>query len=180
MKIDRQFLTQAAVNLVVVAAVLAAGWSFVIGDMQKRQRRAMSEERHLRDEFLAKWSKANQLDQYRGQIEEMESEFANVLRLLPSDVTPESSHRFMVEASEKLGGRITGFEAQPTLVYDFYAEHPYSVSLVMDFESLMGLLEWIENHPRLATTDELAILAREEGLGVQFTLKEFSYVEFEE
>ena len=43
MKIDRQFLTQAAVNLVVVAAVLAAGWSFVIGDMQKRQRRAMSE-----------------------------------------------------------------------------------------------------------------------------------------
>ncbi len=70
--------------VLVIAAVLGAGYYFFISDQLQQLETVKNEEQKLRQEFIEKQRVAANLEAFRAQLAEMEEKLGEMLRQLPT------------------------------------------------------------------------------------------------
>ncbi|CAM4070254.1 type 4a pilus biogenesis protein PilO [Pseudoalteromonas byunsanensis] len=70
--------------VLVVVITFAVGYSLLVSTSIKRYEHAVKQEAQLRNSYRVKYARANNLDLYRQQMKDMEAQFAQLLRQLPS------------------------------------------------------------------------------------------------
>ncbi|OHU86121.1 MULTISPECIES: type 4a pilus biogenesis protein PilO [Pseudoalteromonas] len=70
--------------VLVVVITFAVGYSLLVSTSIKRYEHVVKQEVQLRNSYRVKYARANNLDLYRQQMKDMEAQFAQLLRQLPS------------------------------------------------------------------------------------------------
>ncbi len=70
--------------VLVVVITFAVGYSLLVSTSINRYEHAVKQEAQLRNSYRIKYARANNLDLYRQQMKDMEAQFAQLLRQLPS------------------------------------------------------------------------------------------------
>ena len=146
--------------------------------------KAEGEEVDLREQFDRKQRKAANLDAYKTQLEEMNTNFGAMLRQLPGQTEIPS---LLVDISQT--GVASGLEEelfQPIGEQrkDFYAEKPISIRLRGSYHELGQFVSGIAALPRIVTLHDIDIQPVSKDAGSDLTLnvtaKTYRYLEDDE
>ncbi|MEO1575930.1 MAG: type 4a pilus biogenesis protein PilO [Pseudomonadota bacterium] len=159
-------------------------WQFVHKSILPVLDRAEREEMDLRGQFDGKQRKAANLDAYKQQLEEMNTNFGAMLRQLPGQTEIPS---LLVDISQT--GVASGLEEelfQPIDEQrkDFYAEKPISIRLRGSYHELGQFVSGIAALPRIVTLHDIDIepVSKDAGseLMLNVTAKTYRYLEEDE
>lgn len=159
-------------------------WQFVHKSILPALERVEREESELRTQFDTKQRKAANLDAYKQQLQEMNTNFGAMLRQLPGETEIPS---LIVDISQT--GVASGLEEelfQPVGEQrkDFYAEKPISIRLRGSYHELGQFVSGIAALPRIVTLHDIDIepVSKDPGseLMLNVTAKTYRYLEDDE
>ena len=173
--------------VLLVAALLAAGYYFVINDKRIELDELQKKENTLKTTYTTKYKKAAQLDAYREQLEEMEIILQSMLRQLPSK--NEMSDLIVDVSQTALASGIDNelFEPGAETLKDFYAEKPISLRMKGNYHDFGAFVSGVASLPRVVILTMHDISLKPTGdslLGGQLllegTAKTYRYLDDEE
>jgi type IV pilus assembly protein PilO len=159
-------------------------WHFVQKNILPDLEKAERDERELRKDFDSKQRKAANLDAYKQQLDEMNTNFGAMLRQLPGQTEIPS---LLVDISQT--GVASGLEEelfQPIgeQLQDFYAEKPISIRLRGSYHELGQFVSGIAALPRIVTLHDIDIEPVSKDVGsdlvLNVTAKTYRYLEDDE
>lgn len=148
---------KAVVLVIVLAAVVAAGWYFDWQDQQERLERVQGEEDQLRSQFEIRQRRAAALDDYKAQLEEMEDSFGAMLRQLPSRVEVAGLLVDISQTGLASGLEFELFRPQSTREREFYAEMPIDIEVRGHYHEFGRFVSGVANLPRIVTLHDVTI-----------------------
>ena len=145
------------IAVIFVAVSVGGSYYFVYRTKALLLEQAEAKEIELKATFVAKQSRAANLDAYKVQLKEMEVSFGAMLRQLPSRTEVPS---LLVDISQT--GLAAGLEErlfQPSseIKKDFYAELPIKIRLQGSFHDLAQFVSGIAALPRIVTLHDVLI-----------------------
>jgi len=145
------------VLVVIIAALLGAGYWFLIKGQMEELDRAERIEVQLRAEFEDKQRRAANLAAYEAQLEEIERMFASLLQLLPSTAEIPSLLVDISQAALAVGLEIELFQPRPEVNRTFYAEVPIQLRVRGNYEQLAEFVSGVSAMPRIVTIHNVFI-----------------------
>jgi type IV pilus assembly protein PilO len=115
--------------IVIVVAILAAGYWFIVKDQQARLQSVERTEGQLREEFENKQRKAASLSTYEQQLDEMRVMLRSLLRQLPSKTEMPDLLVDISQTALAAGIETELFEPRGEQLQDFYAELPIAIRM---------------------------------------------------
>lgn len=143
--------------VIVLVAVLAGGYFFYLTDKQDALGRVQSEEVGLRSEYESKAFQAANLQQYREQMQEMQTRFGTLLRQLPSDTEVPGLLEDITLTALNNGLKIESIDLQPERRAEFYVELPITVVVNGDYHDLGAFVSGVANLSRIVTLHDFTI-----------------------
>jgi len=172
------------VLLVLLAAILLAGWWFVWSDQLDALAAKQQDEQKLKEEYVAKKTQAVNLDLYTQQLNEIDRSFGALLKQLPNKAEVES---LLIEINQSGMGRglqFDLFKPGQEIVKDFYAELPINVRLTGSYHDFGAFAGDIGHLSRIVTLNNIAITAnpqaKDGSLVMDAVTKTFRYLDDEE
>jgi len=147
----------------IAAAALAAVFIIAIGTYTFLKPKyaelgvEQDKEQALRVDFERKQKKVAALDAYKAQLAEMERNFGDMLKQLPSKsevanlLNDISQTRVASSLEEEL------FQPQPEIPKDFYAEIPNKIVVTGDYHQMGTFISGVAALPRIVVIDEVEI-----------------------
>ncbi|WP_018232847.1 type IV pilus inner membrane component PilO [Thioalkalivibrio thiocyanodenitrificans] len=164
--------------LIVVIAILGAGYWFIIKDQLVQLDRVQAEETQLRQTFEIRQRRAANLDAYRAQLEEMQRTFGAMLRQLPSRTEVPSLLVDISQTALASGLEIELFRPQAEQQRGFYAEMPIEMRMRGNYEQMAEFTSGVASLPRIVTMHNLVIRPQEEGrLIMEATARTYRYLD---
>lgn len=135
--------------VVLIVAILAAGYWFFIKDMRTSLDGLHKKELDLKNTYAYKYQKAAQLDAYKEQLEEMEIILQSMLRQLPSK--NEMSDLIVDVSQTALASGIENelFEPGTEILKDFYAEKPITLKMKGNYHEFGDFVSGVASLPRV-------------------------------
>lgn len=171
----------AAIALVFILAVLA-GWYFGWSDKMQQLERAEAREPELLRQLDQKKHRAANLDAYRRQKEQIETELVEMLGRLPGDVAqPSLVEDISLQASEA-GLEIASYNTRSPSQREFYAELPVDMRVIGTYQQLGEFVSGVANMDRIVTLHNLTIEPRDgsDRLGMNMTARTYWYLDSED
>ncbi len=171
----------AAIILVFILAV-AGGWHFGWSDKLNELDRAEAREPQLLSQLEQKKHRAANLDAYREQKEQIETELVEMLGRLPSDVAqPSLVEDISLQASEA-GLEISSYNTRSPSQREFYAELPVDMRVIGTYQQIGEFVSGVANMDRIVTLHNLTIEPRDGGsqLAMNMTARTYWYLEPED
>ncbi len=171
------------IAVIFVAVSVGGSYYFVYRTKALLLEQAEAKEIELKATFVAKQSRAANLDAYKVQLKEMEVSFGAMLRQLPSRTEVPS---LLVDISQT--GLAAGLEErlfQPSseIKKDFYAELPIKIRLQGSYHDLARFVSGIAALPRIVTLHDVLIQPEKNTGGnnllLDVTAKTYRYLEEE-
>jgi type IV pilus assembly protein PilO len=122
--------TKVFLLVLVIVAVLGAGYWFLIKDKRAELQGQERVEVQLKQEFQENQQKAANLEAYERQLEEMEELLAGMLQQLPSKTEMPALLMDISQTAQGSGIGTELFEPQAEVLRDFYAEQPIRIRLL--------------------------------------------------
>ncbi len=173
------------VVLIVLIFSLVAGfgvWQFVMKSKKPQLERVQAKEQTLRDDFSAKQRKAANLEAYKRQLADMETNFGAMLKQLPGRTEIPS---LLVDISQT--GLASGLEEElfqpgPEARKEVFAEKPIKIRLKGDYHELGNFVSGIAELPRIVVLDDVEIDGTKglNDLTMSVTAKTFRYLDPDE
>ena len=162
-----------AVALFVVC--LGAGFWFDIRSLQAELTRWQTEESTLRSELEQKSVLAANLEEYKAQTVQMEEEFAELLRQLPSQTEVPDLVDDVTETG--LGSSLTfsRIELDPEVAQEFYIEQPIQIEVLGNYHDFGTFVSGVAALPRIVTLHDFAIEAVNNRSALQMTITAKTY-----
>ncbi|HMR02294.1 MAG TPA: type 4a pilus biogenesis protein PilO, partial [Candidatus Competibacter phosphatis] len=113
--------------VLVIAAVLGAGYYFFTSDRLEELDRVTREEQQLRQEFIEKQRVAANLESFRAQLKQMEAELEVMLRQLPTGTEMPDLLEDVSSTGKKNGLDFELFKPETEQPRDFYAAKPITI-----------------------------------------------------
>ena len=177
------FFRAVLIAIIFVAVSVGGSYYFVYRTKALLLEQAEAKEIELKATFVAKQSRAANLDAYKVQLKEMEVSFGAMLRQLPSRTEVPS---LLVDISQT--GLAAGLEErlfQPSseIKKDFYAELPIKIRLQGSYHDLAQFVSGIAALPRIVTLHDVLIQPERNTGGndlmLDVTAKTYRYLEEE-
>lgn len=172
-----------AVLMVAVVLLLAgAGYYFhvkqQIADLQQLQK----QEEDLKFQFERKAHKAANLEAYKVQHQEMESEFSSMKKQLPGKTEIPAVILDVSQTGLASGLKILLFKPQPEIEQGFYAEKPIQIRLQGSYTQMANFASGIAALPRIVTLHDIAIKpeSKSDILIMDVTAKTYRYLSDDE
>jgi len=166
---------------VVLVATVAAIWWFDWQDQWAVLDMRQAEELKLRDEWKLKKHQAINLDEYRGQLAEIDRQFGALLRQLPNRTEMESLLSDINQAGLGRGLQFELFKPGADSIKDFYAEMPINVSITGNYHDLGAFVSDISRMPRIVTLNDISLEAGKDApLKMNGTAKTYRYLDDQE
>ena len=168
------------VTLLISAAILFAGYWFIVKDQIAELERQQNEESLKRKEFAEKKALAINLVAYQQQIEEIKDTFGILLQQLPDKTEVPELLIEITQAGLGRGLQFELFKPQNRRVADFYAELPISLQIVGSYHELGNFVSDLAAIPRIVTIGDLLLKPSGGGkLRMTAVIKTYHYLDDE-
>jgi type IV pilus assembly protein PilO len=151
------------VGLVLLIALLFAGYHFHLKDLQLVLERSETQEVTLRKDFEAKSFRASNLEAYKDQLVEIEERFGTLLKQLPSDTEVPGLLEDITQMGLNSGLEFESITLQPETPKQFYIELPISTVVQGNYHDLGTFVSSIASLPRIVTLHDFTIAPVTEG-----------------
>lgn len=145
-----------AASLVLVA-VLALGYFFVIKDSNQILDQQQREEASLLKSYEKKAFEAHNLDQFRAQLAEMEQTFGALLKQLPKDTEVPGLLEDITHTGLGSGLEFETIELKKEVEKEFYAELPIDIRVIGDYHGFGAFVSGVAGLPRIVTLHNFEI-----------------------
>lgn len=146
-----------ALILILMAAIIFAGWHFDIQDLRAT---IESEQRKEVDNITSLESKQKQaanLDALKVQMQEMQQSFGDMLRQLPNKTEVAALLIDISQTGLAAGLEFELFKPAKEVPTEFYAELPIQITVVGNYHKFGEFISGIAALPRIVTTHDINI-----------------------
>jgi type IV pilus assembly protein PilO len=176
--------------VLVIAAVLGAGYYFFTSDQLEELDRVTREEQQLRQEFIEKQRVAANLESFRAQLKQMEADLEVMLRQLPTGTEMPDLLEMCPDTGKKNGLDFELFKPEAEQPRDFYAAKPITIKAQGTYHQFgafvsgvaaLSRIVTLENATLTSTSDKAAKGGKKAGdaesLSIQATLQTYRYMD---
>jgi type IV pilus assembly protein PilO len=165
--------------LFICAAILFAGYWFLIQGELDEYNQAQQKEQSLRETYLNKKALAVNLPAYKEQMEEMEQTFGSLLRQLPNTTEVPDLLVDITQAGLGRGLEFELFRPEKEQPRDFYAELPISIQVRGSYHELAEFVSDVAALPRIVTFGDITITgrAKDDRLTMSAKARTYRYLE---
>lgn len=142
---------------VVLVLVIALGYFLNITALYQQHEQLQSTESTLLQEFESKAHRAQNLDQYRRQMEEMEESFGSLLQQLPRDTEVPGLLEDITHTGLGSGLEFEKIELGNETEREFYAELPIQIEVKGDYHGFGSFVSGVAGLPRIVTLHDFEI-----------------------
>jgi type IV pilus assembly protein PilO len=164
---------------IVFVGVVAAGYFYIVADLQEQLAQEQKKELGLKKEFEGKAFKAANLEAYRAQMVEMEESFGSLISQLPSDTEVPGLLEDITKKGIDNGLDISSIKLQAEQSKEFYVELPISVSVTGSYHDFGAFVSGIASLPRIVTLHDFKISKTDDALQMNITAKTYRYKDVE-
>jgi type IV pilus assembly protein PilO len=170
------------VLLAVLVAIPVAGYLVDSSAQIEQLEGLQNTENTLKQQYLDKKKLAINLDLYRQQLREIDTQFGTLLRQLPNKSQMDA---LLVDINQAGLGRGLQFElfrpAQREITKEFYAERPITVKVIGNYHDMGAFASDVGQLSRIVTLNDVSIAAGKDGmLTMDATARTFRYLDEEE
>lgn len=158
--------------------VIFLGYMLSITAKHDRLASLERQERELMRQYEDKAFKAQHLDQYRGQLVEMEEMFGSLLNQLPKETEVPGLLEDITHTGLGSGLEFSEIELGQEAIREFYAELPITIRARGDFHGFGSFVSGVAALPRIVTLEDFVIEPVGRGgqlLGLTITAKTYRY-----
>ncbi|HTP60991.1 MAG TPA: type 4a pilus biogenesis protein PilO [Burkholderiales bacterium] len=176
------FAPKLLVLVVILVAIPVAGyfglWQGQIEDLD----RGVAQEDTLKKDYLAKKTQAINLDLYKQQLREIDTQFGALLKQLPNKSQMDALLVDINQAGLSRGLQFELFKPAPSeTAREFYSELPISLKVTGNYHDMGGFAADVGQLPRIVTLNDVQITAGKDGnLVMDVTARTFRYLDEEE
>lgn len=142
---------------IVFVAVVFAGYFFAITDLRLNLQRAEREEASLMEQYEKRAFTAQNLEQYKRQMVDMEEMFGSLLSQLPKDTEVPGLLEDITHTGLGSGLEIDRIELGAVAEKEFYAELPIKMVVRGDFHGFGSFVSGVAALPRIVTLQDFTI-----------------------
>lgn len=140
--------------------------------------RSKTKEEQLREDFKTKYQLAANLKLYREQLAVMEEQFAELLKMLPSENEMPGLLDDLTFVATDAGLRINSLNWEPEIQRDFYIEFPIKMSVTGDYHQIGNMVSGVAKLPRIVSLHDFTIKRDESGnLAMDILAKTYRFKE---
>lgn len=168
---------------IVFAALLAvcifvASYFLFIADTIEALDKEQTAEVALKSDFKSKYQLAANLKLYREQLAVMEVQFAELLKMLPSQNEMPGLVDDLTFVATDSGLKIDSLDWREEIQRDFYIEFPISMSVSGEYHELGQLVSGVAKLPRIVSLHDFVIKKTDNGaLGMEILAKTYRFKE---
>ena len=150
---------QVKVVFAIILAILVfiGSYFFFISDELSALERMQDKELQLREDFKLKYQMAANLKLYREQLSDMEDQFAELLKMLPSKNEMPGLLDDLTFVATDAGLKINSLDWEAPVQKDFYIELPIKVSVVGDYHEIGNMISNVAKLPRIVSLHDFVI-----------------------
>ncbi|MGL4713846.1 MAG: type 4a pilus biogenesis protein PilO [Shewanella sp.] len=165
-------------SVLLALCVLAAGYFLVISDSIDIYTAEQDREVLLRDDFKNKYQLAANLKLYREQLAMMEVQFAELLKMLPSENEMPGLLDDLTFVATDAGLKINSLNWEVEIQRDFYIEFPIKMSVTGDYHQLGSMVSGVAKLPRIVSLHDFTIKRDDAGnLAMDILAKTYRFKE---
>ena len=176
------FAPKLLVLIAILVAVPVAGyfglWQGQIEELEK----GVNQEEALKKDYLAKKTQAINLDLYKQQLREIDTQFGALLKQLPNKSQMDALLVDINQAGLSRGLQFELFKPAPAeSAREFYSELPIQVRVNGNYHDMGAFAADVSQLPRIVTLNDVSIEAGKDGnLTMDVTARTFRYLDDEE
>ncbi len=187
---DWPWVAKIVLAALVIAAVLGAGYYFFTSDRLEELDRITREEQQLRQEFIEKQRVAANLESFRAQLKQMESELEVMLRQLPTGTEMPDLLDDVSNTGKRNGLDFELFKPEAEQPRDFYAAKPITIKAQGTYHQFGAFVSGVAALPRIVTLESATLTGAgdkavkggkkagdAESLSIQATLQTYRYMD---
>ncbi len=144
-------------SIILAILVFIGSYFFFISDELSSLERMQSKETQLRNDFKLKYQMAANLKLYREQLSEMEGQFAELLKMLPSKNEMPGLLDDLTFVATDAGLKINSLDWEKPVPKDFYIELPIKVSVIGDYHEIGNMVSNVAKLPRIVSLHDFVI-----------------------
>ncbi|MDE2148543.1 MAG: type 4a pilus biogenesis protein PilO [Gammaproteobacteria bacterium] len=162
--------------------ILVAGWYFVISSTLDDLHREQRKEGSLKSEFESKQKKVAALDAYKTQLSQMQHDFGDMLKQLPSRSEVANLLNDISQARVAAGLDEELFQPLSEQPKDFYAIIPNRIVVTGSYSQMGRFVSTVAALPRIVTVDDVEIKPAGPGGGLRMSAlaKTYRYLDASE
>jgi type IV pilus assembly protein PilO len=172
-------LPKLAAWLLILVAIPVAGYFLDTQSQIDELEKDQGAEKTLKDEYVKKKKEAINLDLYRQQLREIETQSASLVRQLPNRSQMDALLVDINQAGIERGLQFELFRpASGENQREFYAERPIQLKVVGNYHDMGQFAADVGQLPRIVTLNDVVIQASREGvLTMDATARTFRYLD---
>lgn len=143
--------------------VIAASYYLFIADTISVMESEQQKEIQLKQDFETKYRLAANLKLYREQLVVMEAQFAELLKMLPSENEMPGLLDDITFVATDAGLRINSLDWDNEIERDFYIEFPIRMNVEGDYHQIGNMVSGVAKLPRIVSLHDFKITHKEEG-----------------
>ncbi len=164
--------------ILLMLCVFIAGYFLVVSDAIDVYVAEQDKELQLRDDFQSKYQLAANLKLYREQLATMEVQFAELLKMLPSENEMPGLLDDLTFVATDAGLRIQSLDWEPEIPRDFYIEFPIKMSVTGDYHQIGNMVSGVAKLPRIVSLHDFTIKRDDAGnLAMDILAKTYRFKE---
>lgn len=183
---------KAVLIVLVIAAILGAGYYFFTDEQLIKLDQVAREEQKLRADFIEKQRVAANLESFRAQLKQMEADLEVMLRQLPTGTEMPDLLQDVSNTGKKNGLDFLLFKPQAEQPRDFYAAKPITISATGTYHEFGAFVSGVAALSRIVTLENATLTAAgnpakrgarknitisKEPLTIQATLQTYRYMD---
>jgi type IV pilus assembly protein PilO len=164
----------------VIVAVVAAGYFFVLSDVQAALDAERDREPQLRNDYKAKLAQAVNLPELRKQKSQVEEYVTQLEKQLPGKAEIDSLLSDISSAGVGRGLQFELFRPGQVLVKDYYAELPIALKVSGRYHDIGAFAADVSNLSRIVTLHNLVVVASQtpnSPLSMEATARTYRYLD---
>ncbi|RJE76010.1 pilus assembly protein PilP [Pseudoalteromonas citrea] len=143
--------------VLVVVITLAVGYSLLVSTSISRYDGAVNAEQELRTSYRIKYARANNLDLYRQQMVDMEGQFSQLLRRLPTSNETPGLLDDLTYVGTSSGLTFLKIGWLPEIKKEFYTELPIKLEIVGTYHEFGEFVSKVAELPRIVSLHDFQI-----------------------
>lgn len=143
--------------------VIGASYYLFISDTISVMESEQNKEIELKADFETKYRLASNLKLYREQLVIMEMQFAELLKMLPSENEMPGLLDDITFAATDAGLRINSLDWDNEIERDFYIEFPIRLNVEGDYHEIGNMVSGVAKLPRIVSLHDFTITYKEGG-----------------
>lgn len=174
--------------VLVIVAVLGAGYYFFTSDQLMQLETVQNEEKKLRQEFAEKQRVTANLEAFRAQLAEMEEKLGEMLRQLPTGTEMPDLLDDVSNTGKQNGLEFDLFKPEAEQPRDFYAAKPITIKAKGTYHQFGAFVSGVAALPRIVTLENATLAGlgdkgkggaknNQEPVDIQATLQTYRYMD---